>query len=145
MLAESFASETKLNYLKRKLKFDDCFSNQSTSGKLWLLWGGGLALSLVNSSNQHVTVNISYEGRQFYVSVICAKCNHIERRCLWEVLQHYMVQNDPWNCIGDYYTIRGDDERCGGRPRLRVAIDEFNSFIDYCGLCDMKSVGSKFS
>ncbi|XP_035547430.1 uncharacterized protein LOC118348944 [Juglans regia] len=44
---------------------------------------------------------------------------------------------------GDF--IHEDVERCGGRPWLRVAMEDFNDFIDSCGLTEMKSVGSKFS
>lgn len=36
-------------------------------------------------------------------------------------------------------------ERCGGHPQLRVDMDEFNEFIDSCGLSEMKSIGSKFT
>ncbi|XP_042942688.1 uncharacterized protein LOC122276858 [Carya illinoinensis] len=85
------------------------------------------------------------DNRNFIVSMVYAKCNHVERRELWRVLQLDAVQDAPWLCLGDFNTIRGEEEHCGGRPRLRAAIDEFNEFIDNYGFIEMKTVGSKFS
>ncbi|XP_042969076.1 uncharacterized protein LOC122301760 [Carya illinoinensis] len=85
------------------------------------------------------------DNRNFVVSVVYAKCNLVERRELWRVLQLDAVQDEPWLCLGDFNTIRGEEEHCGGRPRLRAAIDEFNEFIDNYGFIEMKTVGSKFS
>ncbi|XP_042958079.1 uncharacterized protein LOC122293609 [Carya illinoinensis] len=104
-----------------------------------------LQLSVISYSAQHVTVSMSMESRQVVISVVYAKCNHVERRELWRLLQLDAVKDAPWLCLGDFNIIRGEEEHRGGRPRLRVAIDEFNDFIDNCGFADMKAVGSKFS
>ncbi|KAG2721076.1 hypothetical protein I3760_02G064700 [Carya illinoinensis] len=85
------------------------------------------------------------DSQQVVISVVYAKCNHVERRELWRLLQLDAVQDAPQLCLGDFNIICGEEEHRGGRPRLRVAIDEFNEFIDNCGLVDMKAVGSKFS
>ncbi|XP_042973037.1 uncharacterized protein LOC122304836 [Carya illinoinensis] len=112
--------------------------------ELWLIWKEDLQISVISYSAQHVTVSMSMDSRQV-ISVLYAKCNHVERRELWRLLQLDVVQDAPWLCLGDFNIICGEEEHHGGRPRLRVAIDEFNEFIDNCGFVDMKAVGSKFS
>ncbi|XP_035551714.1 uncharacterized protein LOC118349887 [Juglans regia] len=52
---------------------------------------------------------------------------------------------EPCFFAGDFNVIRSDIERCGGRPRNRVAIDEFNKWIHQGGLLEMNSQGGKFT
>ncbi|KAF5445223.1 hypothetical protein F2P56_034289 [Juglans regia] len=52
---------------------------------------------------------------------------------------------EPCLFAGDFNVIRSDIERCGGRPRNRVAIDEFNRWIHQGGLLEMNSQGGKFT
>ncbi|KAG2712257.1 hypothetical protein I3760_04G116000 [Carya illinoinensis] len=144
MLAEPFADDQRMVALKQLLRFDCCFSNLCVGGKLWLLWKEDLQISVVSYSAQHVTISMCMDNRNFVVSVVYAKCNHVERRELWRVLQLDAVQDAPWLCLGDFNTIRGEEEHCGGRPRLRAAIDEFNEFIDNYGFIEMKTVGNVF-
>ncbi|XP_042941234.1 uncharacterized protein LOC122275951 [Carya illinoinensis] len=145
MLAEPFADDYRMVSLQHLLKFDCCFSNSCVGGKLWLLWKEELHLSIISHSAQHVTVSMSMDSRQVIIFVVYAKCNHVERRELWRLLQLDAVQDAPWLCLGDFNIIREEEEHRGGRPRLRVDIDEFNDFIDNGGFVDMKAVGSKFS
>ncbi|KAF5472311.1 hypothetical protein F2P56_009038 [Juglans regia] len=46
---------------------------------------------------------------------------------------------------GDFNIIKDDSERRGGRPRPRMAMEDFNNWIDNCGLIDMRSSGRRFS
>lgn len=102
-------------------------------------------ISILRYSAQHVTVSLCMASRQFVFSVVYAKCNYVERRELWRLLQLDAIHDAPWLCLGDFNIIRGEEEHRGGRPRLRIAIDEFNEFIDNCGFIDMKAAGSRFS
>lgn len=54
-------------------------------------------------------------------------------------------QNSPWYVLGDFNIIRQDNERKGGRSRLAVALEEFNEWVDYCGLMDMQFSGQSLS
>ncbi|XP_042962753.1 uncharacterized protein LOC122297032 [Carya illinoinensis] len=137
--------ENRLDMLKNRLKFEQSFSNQCAGGKLWVLWGGGLHITVTNFSSQHITISLVINSQRYFISVVYARCSYLERRELWRSLQLDAVQDTPWLCLGDFNIIRMEEERRGGRPRLRIAMDDFNEFIDTCGLMEMKSVGSKFS
>ncbi|XP_042946129.1 uncharacterized protein LOC122279511 [Carya illinoinensis] len=78
-------------------------------------------------------------------AVVYARCSYLERRELWRSLQLDAVQDTPWLCLGDFNIIRREEERRGGRPRLRIVMDDFNEFIDTCGLLEMKLVGMVFA
>ena len=47
--------------------------------------------------------------------------------------------------IGDFKIIRSDNERIRGHPRPRIALEEFNSFIDMVGLTDLGFQGNKMT
>ncbi|XP_042942745.1 uncharacterized protein LOC122276921 [Carya illinoinensis] len=145
MIAEPFADENRLDMLKNRLKFEHSFSNQCADGKLWVLWGGGLHITVTNFSSQHITISLVINSQHYFISVVYARCSYLERRELWRSLQMDVVEDTPWLCLGDFNIIRREEERRGGRPRLRIAMKDFNEFVDNCGLMEMKSVGSKFS
>lgn len=134
MLAETFANASTREGLKHALRFEDCFSNQSLGGKLSLLWRDGLNVSIVSAGVQHITVLILYENLQVFVSMIYAKCQYQAHRELWGLLQQDIPRDAHWLGIGDFNVIRSEDECCGGRPPLQVAMDDFNDLIDLCGL-----------
>ncbi|XP_042950247.1 uncharacterized protein LOC122282354 [Carya illinoinensis] len=69
----------------------------------------------------------------------------MERRNLWEELHLSSTGAEPCLFAGDFNIIRSELEQKGGRPRPRLAMDEFNSWIHLGGLIDVKSQGCKFS
>ncbi|XP_041025280.1 uncharacterized protein LOC121265656 [Juglans microcarpa x Juglans regia] len=52
---------------------------------------------------------------------------------------------EPCLFAGDFNIIHLDVEICGGSPRTRVAMDDFNRWIHQGGLLEMNSQGRKFS
>ena len=51
----------------------------------------------------------------------------------------------PWLVIGDFNEIVGLLEKKGGCIRPRKQMEDFVTTIDYCGLCDLGFIGSKFT
>lgn len=76
----------------------------------------GLQLAILNSSDQHVMISLNFGGKHWFIFVVYVKCSdiercsHIDRRSLRSSLINDMPQNEPWVCIGDFNTIRGDGE-----------------------------------
>ncbi|KAG6639434.1 hypothetical protein CIPAW_10G100000 [Carya illinoinensis] len=69
----------------------------------------------------------------------------MERRELWDHLCSFSCSGVSWVVLGDFNNICSDDEWVGGNPRVRVAIEEFNSCINSCGLIDWKLEGKQLS
>ena len=51
----------------------------------------------------------------------------------------------PWLVIGDFNEIIGLSEKEGGCILPKKQMEDFVSTIDYCGLCDLGFIRSKFT
>lgn len=115
----------------------DCFSNQDIGSKLWLFWKDELQIQVLFSHLQHITLFVIANNQRVLVSVIYAKCNAAYRCILWSNLQQIGVRDNPWFLMRDFNIIQCDNERQGGSPRLVSTMNDFNQFIDSCGLVDI--------
>ncbi|KAF5467766.1 hypothetical protein F2P56_011984 [Juglans regia] len=79
------------------------------------------------------------------ITFVYAKCSYLERRRLCDVLMAANIHQLPWMVMGDFNIIRNDSECRGGRPRLALAMEEFNDWVGACGLLDMPFCGNSFS
>lgn len=48
-------------------------------------------------------------------------------------------------CVGDFNEILNFNEKWGGALRPKAQIEDFRAAVDACGLCDMDSIGNKFT
>ncbi|XP_035542866.1 uncharacterized protein LOC118345331, partial [Juglans regia] len=120
-------------------------SNEEVGGKLWIMWSQGVLVSVVQSTNQFITVNMTVNNRCVCISFVYAKCLQMDRRELWNSLSSGIVDSQPWIVVGDFNVIRNDQERRGGRPRPFSAMEAFNKFIDTAGLSELRFEGNQFS
>ncbi|XP_042964794.1 uncharacterized protein LOC122299025 [Carya illinoinensis] len=90
-------------------------------------------------------MEIEFNGKYLWISFVYAKCNYGEHRRLWDDLCSLQSSNVPRMVIGDFNIIRSDEERIGGRPRPRIAMEEFNSFIDMAGLSELGFQGNNMT
>ncbi|XP_035544570.1 uncharacterized protein LOC108988642 [Juglans regia] len=116
----------------------------SESGKIWLLWNSEVSVQKLASSNQLLTVKVEENGHGFILTVVYAKCNHNERKSLWEDLEDTASFSLPWIICGDFNIIKDDSERRGRQPRQFTAMADFNLCIQNCGLVDMRFQGPSF-
>ncbi|XP_040998178.1 uncharacterized protein LOC121244222 [Juglans microcarpa x Juglans regia] len=135
---------SRLHWWRHRLDFDDCGSNIEVGGKLWFMWKNELNLVIDSMSEQHVTMRIVDNLQLVFLTFVYAKCNYQEWCRLWSHLEAFNC-TDPWLVMGDFNIIRHDGERCGGRPRLATAMDDFNACLDNCGLIEMSYTGNSFS
>ncbi|XP_042942930.1 uncharacterized protein LOC122277118 [Carya illinoinensis] len=120
-------------------------SNIDDGGKIWVCWRDDLNMDLVSVTNQSITCLFSRDGSMVLSTFIYAKCLMVDRRQLWDHLCSFSCPNISWMVCGDFNIIRADDERAGGLPRSRSAMNEFNLCINSCGLLDWKIEGKQFS
>ncbi|KAF5477571.1 hypothetical protein F2P56_004196 [Juglans regia] len=145
VLLEPFQSVDKIQVFMRMLRFDKVITNENDGGKIWVFWKSEVDVQVVHMSSQYVSLRISEGDIHFLGNFIYAKCNRYERQMLWEELSSDRMGVEPCLFAGDFNIIRSDVERCGGCPRTRIAMDEFNRWIHQGGLMEMNSQGGKFT
>ncbi|XP_042944611.1 uncharacterized protein LOC122278495 [Carya illinoinensis] len=140
-----FVDEQNLRRLQSVVSFEGSVSNQELGGKLWVQWSKEVKASVMHFSSQSITMAVEMNGKCMWITFVYAKCNYGERQKLWDDLCGLQSSNVPWIVIGDFNIIRSDNERIGGHPRPRIALEEFNSFIDMVGLTDLGFQGNKMT
>ncbi|KAF5452776.1 hypothetical protein F2P56_027742 [Juglans regia] len=140
-LAEPFLLEGRIPGFLRKFNCDYFMTNEDNEGKIWLLWTSDISVQKLSSSSQLLTVKVEEKGYEFILTIVYAKCNHIERKTLWANLEASGNSPLPWLICGDFNIIKDDSERRGGHPRQFTAMADFNLCIQNCGLLDMRYQG----
>ncbi|XP_042942674.1 uncharacterized protein LOC122276843 [Carya illinoinensis] len=103
-----------------------------------------LNLVVDSMGDQFLTVHIN-SLNDLCITFVYAKCSYLEHRRLWGSLMDANTHNLPWMVLGDFNIIINDLERRGGRPPLTLAMEEFNGWVDSCGILDMPFRGNSLS
>lgn len=143
-LVEPMLNVSRLQWWRPRLHFDACGSNVEAGGKLWIMWKNEVNLIIDSMSEQHITVPVVDNLKPVVLTFVYAKCTYHEQCHLWSQLEDFNC-SEPWIVMGDFNIILHDGERCGGRPHLAAAMDEFNACIDNCGFTEMSHSGNSFS
>ncbi|XP_042956409.1 uncharacterized protein LOC122292237 [Carya illinoinensis] len=144
-IAEPFVNKQCMVRFQNRLEFGGCISNEEAGGKLWVLWNTKVKVTVQSIKGQSISLMVEEENKQILASFVYAKCSYLDRRRLWEDLSLLSTGITPWIIMGDFNIIRNNDERIGGRPRLTIAMREFNDFIDAVGMIETKFEGNKMS
>ncbi|XP_015158404.1 uncharacterized protein [Solanum tuberosum] len=103
---------------------------------------------LIRAFSPHHDKGLEDEIQQthFTSTFVYAKCKDHLRRPLWDrMLQHAVVNTNPWCSVGDYNVITSIEEKLGGVPyNMRKSL-EFIVVIEACGLMDLGFSGQKFT
>ncbi|CAI9777355.1 unnamed protein product [Fraxinus pennsylvanica] len=102
--------------------------------------GDEVHANLMSKSNQQITCLVIEGNYRMLVSFTYTKCTAAERRLLWLKLEEVNYSHIPWVVVGDFNSIRNNSERHGGRPRPMGAMEDFNQFIDNCGLMEIRQM-----
>lgn len=89
--------------------------------------------------SQFVLLRVIERHCQFLGNFIYAKCNMFERQVLWDALNSFRMGEKSCLFASDFNILHSDLEMKGGRPRPRVAMEDFNSWIHQGGLIEMNS------
>ncbi|KAE8719033.1 putative FKBP-type peptidyl-prolyl cis-trans isomerase 1 [Hibiscus syriacus] len=101
-----------------------CFNYEHASnGRIWVLWRKGINLSVIQKSDQYITVRGSHQGIPMLISAIYGSNDGIARRQLWQTLREvdHTVNNSPWVLGGDFNIIMHSYE----------SSDHKHSFIEF--------------
>nr|XP_009774912.1 PREDICTED: uncharacterized protein LOC104224892 [Nicotiana sylvestris] len=132
-----------LDKYRRSIDFPQAIRN--VSNKIWEFFDDRFEITVVMDMVQQLTLKIfdSEDQREFMLTLVCAKCDSIERIELWDSL--YALSNDmtlPWLVGGDFNVIWDEEDKFGG---LSVHINEVYDFRHCVNTCTLFDLGIKES
>ncbi|KAF9601082.1 hypothetical protein IFM89_016055 [Coptis chinensis] len=144
-IAEPFIkSPNVLPPLLSKHSFSAIFYHNNTPhrvGNIWLFFREGMTPTLVNLSQQQITVKVG----NFLLTFVHASSSYGIRRQLWQELSLLGTSGQAWAVIGDFNIVTSIAERKGGGTPCISAMDDFNHFIHLNALIDSTTSGFKYS
>ena len=148
-LAEIWVDETRLNYVKDRIWFDQKFFVEriNKGGGLALFWRDGIEVDVATSSLNHIDVTVNKSSDKPWRFMSFYGEPKIEQRFeSWGLLHHLHRQSSlPWLCAGDFNEITKQSKKSGGRLRPSNQMQQFRETLDECGFMDLGYVGFPFT
>ncbi|XP_074313453.1 uncharacterized protein LOC141648624 [Silene latifolia] len=117
-------------------------------GRIWILWNPTIfLLDFYEFSAKCINMKVTEVASttQFFVSIVYAFNDLVDRRSLWNQLINFAsVINGPWMAAGEFNCVLSHTERLSGTS-TDAEIDEFQSCLDACGLVDSPSQGAYYT
>lgn len=82
------------------------------------MWNANQIFDVTSKSKQMITGWTHVNGQKTLVTFVYVRCSLYKRRSLWLELERLYGLINPWIVVGDINSVRGDDGRLGGHPRL---------------------------
>uniref|UniRef100_M1DHQ7 AP endonuclease/reverse transcriptase n=1 Tax=Solanum tuberosum TaxID=4113 RepID=M1DHQ7_SOLTU len=120
----------------------------NSNGKIWIFSNQGYEVTVESSSEQQLTVLLQNQplSLSFYVTIVYAKCDSIQRLELWDELFSIANRMDkPWIIGGDFNVVLNSEEKIGGLPVRDADCEDFKTCIESCDLAQVKFKGSPFT
>lgn len=106
---ETKSSATKIEEVKRSMKFDNCFTvaNTSYNGGLSLLWNQDLDLSTHTYSTWHINAMIKgFENQNQCITKFYGHLETSKRERSWSLLKLLNLgNNEAWFCLEEFNEI----------------------------------------
>ncbi|XP_060216615.1 uncharacterized protein LOC132644079 [Lycium barbarum] len=124
------------------------YAHYNCNGKIWFFVYDNVDVEILQDLEQQITIKLLFQdwNKSLMVTMVYAKCDHLERISLWDSLYNLADQMElPWLVGGDFNFIMNEDEKIGGLP---VYLDEYEDFafcITSCELFDINYKGSLFT
>ncbi|XP_070048975.1 uncharacterized protein [Nicotiana tomentosiformis] len=144
-LMEPMQQARKLERYRRWIDFAQAMVN--VSNKIWASFDEKCDVTVLFDIEQQLTMKLfdTEENKEFILTLVYAKCDHIARIELWDTL--YSLANDmsiPWLVGGDFNIIWDEEEKFGGLPVSLNEVDDFRHCINTCNLFDLGFKGSTY-
>ncbi|XP_074298631.1 uncharacterized protein LOC141629549 [Silene latifolia] len=126
-----------------------CTNHQShKGGRIWMLWNPQayqVDIQHVFSHTIHARLTDRVKKREFWITFVYGFNKAADRRSLWNSLKTYQKQTTgAWLIGGDFNNVLFPNERVGSQI-TSAEITPFRDCVHYCGVEDLKAVGSFFT
>ena len=113
VICEPKLGVSKIESIRLRIAFDFVMVNRSAD--LWVFYMSPFACSLIGSSDQHITLDVSHPllSTSLVLSWVHAGSSVKERKDLWAVLLRDKPQVRPWCIGGDFNGILAPSEKRG--------------------------------
>ncbi|XP_019232504.1 PREDICTED: uncharacterized protein LOC109213198 [Nicotiana attenuata] len=118
------------------------------SNKIWAFIDEIFEVTILYNMTQQLTLRLFHTETyvELILTLIYAKCDHIERIELWDTL--FAMASDmavPWLVGGDFNVIWDEEKKFGGLPVSINEVDDFRHCINTCNLTDLGFKGSIYT
>ncbi|XP_074266559.1 uncharacterized protein LOC141589836 [Silene latifolia] len=126
-----------------------CTNHQShKGGRIWMLWNPKayqVDIQHVSSQTIHARLTDRVRQREFWITFVYGFNKAADRKNLWTSLKFYQQQlTGAWLIGGDFNNVLLPNERIRSQITA-VEIKPFQDCVHYCGVEDIKAVGSFFT
>ncbi|XP_055814452.1 uncharacterized protein LOC129884128 [Solanum dulcamara] len=124
------------------------YAHYNCNGKVWFFVQDHVDVEILQDQEQQITIKLFFQewDKSLMVSMVYAKCDHLERMSLWDSLYGLADQMEiPWLVGGDFNVIMHEDEKIGGLPVFPIEYEDFAFCINSCELYEINYKGSLFT
>ncbi|XP_060182761.1 uncharacterized protein LOC132612660 [Lycium barbarum] len=115
------------------------YAHYNCNGKIWFFVNDNVDVEILQDLEQQITIKLLFQdwNKSLMVTMVYAKCDHLERISLWDSLYSLADQMElPWLVGGDFNNIMNEDEKIGGLPVSPDEYEDFEFCINSCELTD---------
>ena len=117
-LSETKASISRLEFVKRSIKFDHMFvvEAKGRAGGLCILWKDGLSVEVVDFNKNLIAVKIVDSVCEWLLVGFYGPPYPSKKKKAWENLMALLeAYHGPWMCFGDFNFVLNENEILGGK------------------------------
>lgn len=149
-LMESCAPWERVDHMRRRLKYHDCFSvdPRGQSGGLCLFCTKEVDIQVFQSTPNfiHTAIHFLRGGENYDCTFVYGNPIFHHRKSLWDRLAALQSNVDrAWCCMGDFTEVLSNFEKDGLQPYNASRANLFRDFLNRTGMVDVDFKGCKFT
>ncbi|XP_060190654.1 uncharacterized protein LOC132619919 [Lycium barbarum] len=116
-LMEPFQHFRHIQGFRRRLGMT--YAHYNCNGKIWFFVNDNVDVEIPQDLEQQITIKLFFQewNKSLMVTMVYAKCDHLERISLWDSLYSLADQMELlWLVGGDFNVIMNEKEKIGGLP-----------------------------
>lgn len=121
----------------QKINYPNFAQISPTNSHIWLFWLQGFQVTIIEASEQHLTVLVDGET-PMQLTLVYAKSLRVDRTHLWHHLRAHSMVNIPWIVGGDFNTILRTTEKRGGVAPDLGSIQDFRECLVDANLSEIR-------